>query len=109
MIKLRPSPQDVMDQGIVLRETQQIEDDIKDDLDALDNGVEVYQISILNTLLFKSIEDALKRACLDAMVQENAVLLEMKDLNTKMRELRESLDKFMMSTHLDITAYAAEE
>merc|ERR1719384_2613758 len=33
MIKLRPSPQDVMDQGIVLRETQQIEDDIKDDLD----------------------------------------------------------------------------
>jgi len=109
MIKLRPSPQDVMDKGIVLRETQQIEDDIKDDLSALDDGVEVYQISVLSTLLFKTIADALKRACIEAMKQENAVLQEMQVLNLQMKELRDNLDRYMLSNTLDIQLYAAEE
>lgn len=109
MIKLRPSPQDIMEKGIVLRDTPQIEDDIKDDLDAQDNGVEVYQISILSTLLFKTIQDALQRAAYQAMEDENEILLEMQELNRKMKTLRDSLDRFLLSSNVDIQSFAAEE
>eukprot|EP00485_Elphidium_margaritaceum_P007506 CAMPEP_0202691102 /NCGR_PEP_ID=MMETSP1385-20130828/5907_1 /ASSEMBLY_ACC=CAM_ASM_000861 /TAXON_ID=933848 /ORGANISM="Elphidium margaritaceum" /LENGTH=696 /DNA_ID=CAMNT_0049346453 /DNA_START=62 /DNA_END=2152 /DNA_ORIENTATION=+ len=86
------------------------EDDL-DDLDAMDEyqRVQVYQISVLSTLLFKTIQEALKKSCHDTARQEAAVLVEMTEMNEEMRQLRNTLDKYFLSANPDIAAIQAEE
>eukprot|EP00484_Ammonia_sp_Unknown_P023766 CAMPEP_0197031498 /NCGR_PEP_ID=MMETSP1384-20130603/10487_1 /TAXON_ID=29189 /ORGANISM="Ammonia sp." /LENGTH=718 /DNA_ID=CAMNT_0042461031 /DNA_START=210 /DNA_END=2366 /DNA_ORIENTATION=+ len=85
-----------------------------DDLDDIDRqddyyGIEVFRISILSTLLFKTIQEALKKSCIDTSKQEAAVLAEMSEMNEEMKQLRDTLDKYFLSPNPDISAFQKEE
>mmetsp|Transcript_2642 Transcript_2642/g.4297 ORF Transcript_2642/g.4297 Transcript_2642/m.4297 type:complete len:747 (+) Transcript_2642:97-2337(+) len=56
-----------------------------------------WQISILSSLLFKTIQEALQKSCLDTQHQENMVLQEMVEMNNEMKSLRDVLDKYFLS------------
>lgn len=132
MIQLRPKPQDLVDKGIVNKneieqyidiggddekgnkggDVMNYDNDDLDDIDAMDQylyGIEVFKISILSTLLFKTIQEALKRSCQDTTKQEAAVLAEMTEMNNEMKILRNTLDKYFLSPNPDITEFQKEE
>ena len=109
MLKLRPQKEDIIKKGVIDKSQMEtfyelddtkLDDMAMDENDYYDNNddeEENYTISILSSLLFKTISEALKKSCLDTQEQENTVLLEMVEMNNEMKSLRNILDKYFLS------------
>eukprot|EP01084_Bolivina_argentea_P128136 226538_1 len=70
---------------------------------------ETWEISILSTLLFKTISEALNKSCLETQKQESEVLLEMEKMNFEMKQLRDALDKYFLDEEPDVLQFEQEE
>ena len=70
---------------------------------------QTWEISILNTLLFKTIAEALRKSCLDTQKQEALVLLQMEEMNNEMKTLRDALDKYFLNDEPDVLLFQKEE
>ena len=125
-LKLRPEKEDIIKQGVVSK--QQMEhrdyyelDDTKldelvhdendyyddSDIDEQFDGQIPWETSVLSTLLFKTIDEALQKSCIDTQQQEQVVLQEMMEMNSEMKTLRDSLDRYFLSG--DISENARQE
>merc|ERR1719295_951982 len=127
MIKMRPQKEDIIKQGVVsksqmeerdyyelddtkLDELVHDENDYYDESDQYDNdsdGHIPWETSILSSLLFKTIDEALQKSCIDTQQQEQVVLQEMMEINSEMKILRDSLDKYFLNQ--DISENARQE
>ncbi len=122
MLKMRPEKEDIIKKGVINRAEMeygnyyelddtklddhiQLEDenDYYSDSDGNMEDEEQYKISILSTLLFKTISEALKKSCLDTQQQESIILQEMIEMNTEMKSLRDTLDKYFLSNDISAT------
>ena len=70
---------------------------------------QTWEISILGTLLFKTIAEALRKSCLDTQKQEQLVLLQMEEMNNEMKHLRDALDKYFLNDEPDVLLFQKEE
>eukprot|EP00484_Ammonia_sp_Unknown_P030380 CAMPEP_0197035078 /NCGR_PEP_ID=MMETSP1384-20130603/12965_1 /TAXON_ID=29189 /ORGANISM="Ammonia sp." /LENGTH=923 /DNA_ID=CAMNT_0042465089 /DNA_START=39 /DNA_END=2810 /DNA_ORIENTATION=+ len=70
---------------------------------------QTWEISILNTLLFKTIAEALRKSCIDTQKQEQFVLVQMEEMNREMKTLRDDLDKYFLDDEPDVLAFQKEE
>ena len=86
-----------------------VEDEEDSHSDITNEDIASDQIPAKPSLLRRVIQEVLQKYAVDAMEQENAVLLEMQMLNKKMRVLRDNLDGFLMSTNVNVQEYEAEE
>jgi len=68
-----------------------------------------WEISILSSLLFKTISSALRQSCLDTQRQESVVLLQMEEMNVEMKQLRDALDEYFLNDEPDVLRFQAEE
>lgn len=70
---------------------------------------QTWEISILGTLLFKTIQEALRKSCLDTQKEEAIVLLQMEEMNNEMKHLRDALDKYFLNDEPDVLRFQEEE
>merc|ERR1719461_1121766 len=70
---------------------------------------QTWDISIVSTLLFRTIAEALRKSCIDTQKQESAVLLQMEDMNNEMKNLRDALDKYFLDDEPDVLLFEKEE
>ena len=120
MLKLRPQKEEIIKQGIVGVDEMKHGDYYQFDAEELDgfglNEENEYfddndddeqnvpwEISLLSSLLFKTISEALKKSCLDTQQQEAIVLQEMIEMNNEMKSLRDVLDKYFLNDNLHET------
>ena len=79
--------------GFGLNEENEYYDNDDDD----DEGSVPWEISVLSSLLFKTISEALRKSHLDTQQQEAIVLQEMMEMNNEMKSLRDVLDKYFLN------------
>jgi len=70
---------------------------------------QTWEISILNTLLFKTIAEALRKSTTDTQKQEAVILSQMEEMNTEMKQLRNALDKYFLDDEPDVLQFKKEE
>ena len=68
-----------------------------------------WEISIVSTLLFRTIAEALRKSCVDTQKQETNVLLQMEEMNNEMKTLRDALDKYFLDDEPDVLLFEKEE
>eukprot|EP01084_Bolivina_argentea_P004628 8799_1 len=116
-LKLRPHKEDIIRKGVVskhemeqggyyeLDDTKLVDLMEEEDNEYYDDHNEMLQvdegqISILSSLLFKTISSALAKSCVDTQHEEGAVLQEMVAMNAEMAALRDVLDKYLLSSDI---------
>jgi len=116
MLKLRPEKEDLIKKGVVSKEQMEhrdyyqvdetkLDELVDDDNDYYDDsgmdeeydGHIPWETSVLSTLLFKTIDEALQKSCIDTQQQEQVVLQEMMEMNAEMKTLRDSLDRYFLN------------
>jgi len=106
MIKMRPKLDDVIKKGVIKKqelETMYVLESSDDENETNDIFNEIYnesgpwEISLLSSLLFLTIQEALQKSCIDTQDEEEIVLQEMENMNKEMKNLRNSLDKYFLS------------
>lgn len=124
MLKLRPQKEDIVKKGIANKAEMEYGDyyelddtkldgmmnlnddddnDYYDDNDDADDDEQLMDVSILSSLLFKTISEALNKSCLDTQNQEAIVLQEMIEMNAEMKTLRNVLDQYFLSNDISQT------
>eukprot|EP01084_Bolivina_argentea_P176843 305955_1 len=110
-IQLRPKPEQMEAKGILSKNEERKEEEelLGNDPMGDKRDRETWEISILGTLLFKTISEALSSSCIETQRQEEQVLLQMEEMNREMKNLRDALDKYFLDEEPDVLLFAAEE
>jgi hypothetical protein len=108
MLKMRPKQEDLVEKGIMERMPDADSDDEggaqgsdADDELAADR---THDISILRSLLFLTIQEALKDACINCHNDEQLVIDEMNQITRSLKDLRDTLDQYNVTNILEFEA-----
>ena len=118
MLKLRGQKEDIIKKGIANKEEMEfgdyyelddtkLDEILKDDADnSYYDDTDVtsvdHDVSIISSLLFKTISEALHKSCIDAQTQEAIVQQEMREMNAEMKTLRNVLDEYLLGNDISV-------